>query len=178
MNQKGFATIFGLCMILAIALCVKGIQESEENFSSATTDFQGEFELQNAAISGIYEAAEKVCNNSEILPKNFAITYMQRPKYQVQLVNRTIKFSDEKKPLKEITLKVWGERLDDIRTYNVKRYTPKKELELVEEGIKGYMLFGVAEGSDRRMNRKIYRSVLAYVRDDDDTKIIFMEPLD
>ena len=53
MNEKGFATILGLCLILAIALVVKGIQESEGNHVYATTDFQTEYDLQNAAEVGI-----------------------------------------------------------------------------------------------------------------------------
>ena len=55
MRQKGFATIFGLCMILAIALCVKSIQEAEMNHARETTNFQTELELQSAADGGIYE---------------------------------------------------------------------------------------------------------------------------
>ena len=60
MNQKGFATVLGLCLIMAIALCVKGIQEAQMNQSYVTTDFQAEIDLQNVAESGIYAAVDKV----------------------------------------------------------------------------------------------------------------------
>ncbi|MBQ7454584.1 MAG: hypothetical protein IJS69_06015, partial [Selenomonadaceae bacterium] len=60
MNQRGFATIFGLCLILVIALIVKGIQAAEFNHIHETADFQTEIDLQNAADGGIYEAVEEV----------------------------------------------------------------------------------------------------------------------
>ena len=70
MNQKGFATTLGLCLILAIVLVVKGIQESEINHSYETTDFQTEYDLQNAAEIGIHMAAAKV--KSELIKdKNY-----------------------------------------------------------------------------------------------------------
>ena len=39
MSQKGFATFFGLCLILAVALCAKSIQESETNYSYAAAGY-------------------------------------------------------------------------------------------------------------------------------------------
>ena len=68
MNEKGFATIFGLCLILAIALVVKGIQESEMNHAYETSDFQTEFELQNLADSGIYRAVDEIKKKKILCP--------------------------------------------------------------------------------------------------------------
>ena len=65
MNQKGFATIFGLILILAIALVVKGIQESHANYNYETQYLQTEFDLQSVAEVGIYMAAEELKNNPE-----------------------------------------------------------------------------------------------------------------
>ena len=59
MTEKGFATILGLCLILVIALIVKGIQEAEMNHAYETTDFQAEFDLQNAADSALVETVDE-----------------------------------------------------------------------------------------------------------------------
>ena len=60
MKQKGFATIFGLCLMLIVALIVKGIQESEANHAREVLNFEMEQALQNAAESGIVEASKRV----------------------------------------------------------------------------------------------------------------------
>lgn len=195
MSQKGFATLLGLCLLLAVALCAKGIQESEMNFSYAATDYQAEFELQNAAVSGIYEAAELVGSGEKILKVNFNPTLNNRTSYQVKLVNRTITRTDEKYRLKKIHVTVWGERLDSptadysgqkFRTYKVK-YSPRKLVSLKENGKEvlksGYILFSVAESSNGRTDGKIYRTAFAYVLSNldgetykDEPMIYFMEP--
>ena len=191
MSQKGFATLLGLCLLLAVALCAKGIQESETNFSYAAADYQAEFELQNAAVSGIYEAAELVGSGEKNLPQNqsFIPTPASRANYQVKLVNRTITRTDEKHRLKKIHVTVWGERLDGdqkFRTYTVK-YSQRKLVSLKKNGKEilksGYILFSVAESSNGRTDGKIYRSAFAYVLSNldgdtyrDEPTIYFMEP--
>ena len=55
MNERGFFTIVGLCLLLAVALSIRGVQEFEGNYSIGTTNSLAEFELQNFADSGIYE---------------------------------------------------------------------------------------------------------------------------
>ena len=190
MSQKGFATVFGLILILAVALCAKSIQESEMNYSYAAADYQMEFELQNAAVSGIYEAAEKIREKKEktgveLLPPNKFPTYSNR--LQPVLVNRTIEHTDKKHRLKKIHLTVWGERFDHadqkIIRYKVTQYSPtKKYMEIDRKS--GYILFSVAESSNERMDGKIYRSVFAYVLSEkqadetykDEPTIYFMEP--
>ncbi len=190
MSQKGFATLLGLCLLLAVALCAKGIQESETNFSYAAADYQAEFELQNAAVSGIYEAAELVGSGEKNLPQNqsFIPTPASRANYQVKLVNRTITRTDEKHRLKKIHVTVWGERLDGdqkFRTYTVK-YSQRKLVSLKKNGKEilksGYILFSVAESSNGRTDGKIYRSAFAYVLSNldgdtyrDEPTIYFME---
>ena len=74
MREKGFATILSLCLILVIALIVKGIQAAETNHAFETANFQTEIELQNAAESSIIAAVEEVKlakkNGVELLPQN------------------------------------------------------------------------------------------------------------
>ena len=168
MNQKGFATIFGLCLILVIALMVKGIQESEMNHAYETTDFQIEMDLQNAADSGIYAAAEKVhqkiTSNKNYLP---LIEDDTRINHQVKVFSTTQKTSSG-----NISVEVWAERIliYPYRT-NYNKYDFKKNryiAELVDaskpkEQRKAYTLFSKAELTSKRIGGKLYRRSFAYV---------------
>ena len=58
MIQKGFATIFSLCLVLIVTLIVKGIQEAEMNHAHEVLNFEMEQALQSAAESGIVEIVE------------------------------------------------------------------------------------------------------------------------
>ena len=60
MNERGFFTIAGFCLLLALTLCLQGVQEFEGNYSYGVSNFQIEHKLQNAADSGIYEAVEQI----------------------------------------------------------------------------------------------------------------------
>ena len=73
MRQKGFATIFGLCLILVVALIVKGINDAETNHAREVINFETEQALQHAAESAIVEAADMIRNDEpvSILPKTF-----------------------------------------------------------------------------------------------------------
>lgn len=57
MRQKGFATIFGLCLILVAAIIVKSINDAETNHAREVINFETEQILQRAAESAIVEAA-------------------------------------------------------------------------------------------------------------------------
>lgn len=178
MNEKGFATIFGLCLILAIALVVKGIQESEMNHAYETADFQTEVDLKNAADSGIYAAAEIVRDNPDILllNENPSVAGNGRDKYQKQLIPPTNKFSG-----KNIKVEVWGERIL-FRSYKVK-YGAESETdsskenvaELIKEDDEVYIFFSRAEVENARASGQIYRRAFAYILvNDADMKIHFM----
>lgn len=160
MNERGFVTVFALCLILVIALLVKGIQESDTNHNYEAADLQTEFDLQNAADGGIYEAAEKVRvsaeNGEELLPTKFAHSISRRD-YQKQLVSRSIKTARG-----TISIKVWGERL---RIQDYKRLYPSYNKKEVGERKYGYVLFSVAQLDNDRTGGKIYRRAFAYVVD-------------
>ena len=161
MTEKGFATIFGLCLILVIALVVKGIQESEMNHAYETTDFQTEFELKNAADSGIYEAAKLVhAAPLEVLPLN--MTY-QRNKHQKRLLSETIKsFSGS------IKVDVWGERLV---MKHFKEIYPSYGQEDLNDNDEVCVLLSKAELQSARMDGKIYCRAFAYISFNEDGTI-------
>lgn len=154
MTERGFVTVFALCLILVFALIVKGIQESETNHNYEAADFQAQFDLQSAADGGIYEAAEKVrSGQKELLPNNFEAA---RNDYQVLLVSRTVKISN-----RQIRVDVWGERLQ-IQHYERLYPSYKKS---ARGGVEyGYALISVAELDSPRFG-KVYRRAFAYVID-------------
>ncbi len=173
MNEKGFATLLNLCLILVIALIVKGIQESEMNHVYATKDFQTEFDLQNAADSGIYMAAEKVRRelqtDENYLPvnKNPHLNGSRR-QGQIEIISEPKSYSED-----SIAIKVLGERVV-LKSYEV-NYEDKNTLNPSDADKTAYIFFSTAEMDSERLGRKIYRRAVAYVlSEDDDWKIHFM----
>ena len=182
MNEKGFATIFGLCLILAIALVVKGIQESEMNHAYETSDFQTEFELQNLADSGIYRAVDAIKEDhlkdtseddsrEPLLPFNRifpALSNAGRNDGQGRLIPKpgTIKNTDS------INLEVWGER---IFMNHYERQYPSYDKVLMETTKKAYVLFSWAEVESKQIYRRAFAYVLFNEDGTSDSVIHFME---
>lgn len=162
-NERGFATIFALCFILVVALIVKGIQETETNHTHEATYFQIEFQLQNMADGGIYEAAEIVRVNkaSDEEP-------LLSDKKNSVVVSRTKNFSHGK-----IQLTVWG-RIKQIQLFDINYSTYKITPHSPVVTNDGYALLSVATFTDEAGNKK-YRRAFAYVLDDDATTIHFLE---
>ena len=179
MLQKGFATIFGLCMILVIALIVRSIQDAEANHAREVVNFETEQILQSAAESAIVEAVEKVRNGTITLP------YSQAKKSDK--IPIPVKSSDD-----DITVEVWGER------GKIYRYTTDNNnnnvlirFELYDDDGKeivnkthcdGVYFMGTATIDGGFFGTKIYRRAFAYIIDDaelateyKDTTIYFME---
>ena len=188
MKEKGFATIFSLCLILIIALIVKGINESEMNHAYETADFQAEMEFQSAADRGIYEAANLVINGEvELTLNNMASVSGSRKKFRKQFGN---------KRYGSIIVETWGEHVmlkSYLVKYNVKKIVNKKTVikniakETGEPAQEVYVFLSKAEpapnSDDKRWEgKKIYRRSFAYVlaeKNPDgthkDTTIHFME---
>ena len=178
MRQKGFATIFGLCLVLVIALVVKGIEESEMNHAYETMNYQAEFELQNAADSGIYEAIELTLKDPTILPMNPGYPGM-RLNYQHKFNTLTIK----SKSVGTITIETWGERVT-LSPYKVNyTKTPSVAAEdktRIIKNDKGKTIYQEAysffsRASVDSTNGKIYRRAFAYVLAEGDATVHFME---
>ena len=165
MNQKGFATVLGLCLIMAIALCVKGIQESATNHFYATTDFQTEIDLQNAAESGIYAAADKICQELAT-NKNYLLSKEVNRRYHQILVFSTT----QKTSSGDISVEVWAERIL-IFPYKVNyavRVNSKYRADKIGDSKEVYTLSSDAEIYNERIGRKLYRHAFAYVELDAD----------
>lgn len=163
-NERGFFTIAGLCLLLAVALCIQGVQEFEENYSVGATSFQIEHELQNAAESALVEAAEK--NN--LPPYN---QYGANDTYQREIEVSTPKVSDR---LKNFSIKVIGERAPFAR-YN-RSYSKDTEADFKDKPAadgnhdwvkRTTVIISVASCDSNFIGGRIYRRAMAYVIDDD-----------
>ena len=173
MRQKGFSTILGLCLILVIALTVRGIQEAETNHAYETADFQTEMELQNAAESGIVAAVADVHSGKRKLTTS-------------QLKFKQIYKTPNAKNLGRITVNTWGQLIKNFQQYEV-NYNDSEELssgdtknvaELQSNSNVGYF-FSIAQAKNNHTGGMVYRRATAYVTvNDDDTiadAIHFME---
>ena len=179
MKQKGFATIFGLCMILVIALIVRSIQDAETNHAREVVNFETEQVLQSAAESAIVEASEFVRDNPDFLPYSQA---RKSDKIPIPVTN----------PNDDITVEVWGERGKIYRyTTDNKNNNVFIKFELYDDDGKeivdktycdGVYFMGTATIDGGFFGEKIYRRAFAYIIDDadlvaeyKDTTIYFME---
>lgn len=166
MRQKGFATIFGLCLILVFALIVKGIQAAEMNHAYETANFQAEIELQNAAESALVEVADSVLSGEETLPVKPPYTSRQRSYYQ-----REFTIDKTSETLGDITVSVWGEEAA-LMPYKVNHATKIARRSAADKPV--YIFFSMAQATDNRGGRQLYRRAFAYV-DKDSGAIHFMD---
>ena len=177
MTEKGFATIFGLCLILVIALIVKGIQEAEMNHAYETTDFQAEFDLQNAADSALVETvneAIELLDADDTRLINRGTVNRRYSQYEFPAVTKT------SERLGNITVTVWCEetmiqpykvnysRVNNRKKHNYDGYVAEKK----GTGKYGYFFFSRAEATNKHAGGKIYRRAAAYVLQSENYKTI------
>ena len=163
MNERGFFTVAALVMLLIIAIIFRGAQELEMNHAYETADYQAGYELQNAADSALNEAAEKVIQNSSLLPDPPVIPTFTRAQAEISVTQ-----PKNSARLGNISVKVYGERgkiYQLVRDYKgggktVDKLQPDKTKD-------GFVLISVAETSSERFGGKIYRRSLGYVLDDE-----------
>lgn len=178
MNEKGFATILGLCLILSLALLAGGIHISEQNHADATQFLLEEAELENAAKRGIYVAAEKISKGEVILEASKRSPYVLDSREGIQHEFNSITVKSE--TLGEITVKTWGEyvRLKTYKvTYNEENASGNKRnvANKIGEEKEVYTLFSWAEGNNKDTGQKVVSRAFAYIlADDDNTELHFM----
>ncbi|MBQ6296923.1 MAG: hypothetical protein IJK81_04430 [Selenomonadaceae bacterium] len=170
-EQKGFATVLGLCLILIVALIVKGLAEAETNHAREISNFEMEQALQNAAESGIYEAAEIV--NGQTFTSGKIFTTTKTFKHGEQTIN--------------ITVEVWGKQ-GSIANYN--EYGTNLKYKIYDENgnqigkknsVEGIYFMSRATINSGIWDEKIYRRAYAYIITDNEVsaeyrgKFYFME---
>ena len=173
MNEKGFFTILGICLLLIISLLIMTVQETEKNYSYDAKNFQTELELQNAADSSIIEAAEKIRLNPNLLKKPTSTEILLGRKYY----QRKISVSQPKKSerLKHISVEVYGER-GTIEQYlrNYQGEENYKDEKISVEDKTGIILISAASGEEKIFGTKKFRSSIAIIFDDDENIIYFL----
>lgn len=160
MSQKGFATIFGLCFVLIIALCVKGIQESETNHAHEVSNFEMEQILQSAAESGIIRATNSISglpySEGRYSDKKTLLNVTETRKCGGKTFN--------------VTINVRGER---GKIYFYKK-SEENKLVPIKDPCDGVYLMSRATIKKGFLGEKVYRRAYAYILDNDAT-VYFME---
>ena len=160
MNERGFFTIIGLCLLLVAAISIKGVHEFEANYSGGITIFQAEHELQTLADSYLVEKLKELPPLSEGKIYKFPTVTAHSEKF------------------KNVEILVWaqnGNLKKFIRTYSSgSNYTDKDAGELPEPVT---IIISVASCDNPFIAGKIYRRSLAYILDSDKNTIHFMSDL-
>ena len=160
MNERGFFTIVGLCLLLVATIFIKGIHEFEANYARGITNFQAEHELQNLADSYLIEASKNLPALEQGQPYN--------------ILNTTVT-SDKFKNLK---IEVWAQKQyikKFIRTYSSgSKYTDKDSGELPQNST---IIVSVASCDSPFIAGKMYRRAFAYILEDDPATIHFLNSL-
>lgn len=155
MNERGFFTILGLCLLIVAAIFIKGILEFEANYSRGITSYEAEHHLQNLAESYLIEEI----NFIENLPVKYNLGDISYGNYK----------------LKNVTVEVYG-KYDEIqffqRVYR-KNGNPTDEPIKDSEGNNlkkdGKIILSVASCDSPFIVGKMYRRAFAYILDDDET---------
>lgn len=174
MNQKGFFTLIGICFLLIAAILVKGVQESEKNYSYVTTDFKAEVDLQNIADSALIEAVNKIKNNEVELEKSKpTYSISNRRENQHQIINKTVD---------GVNIQVFYEYgvFENNVNGNIYRMRRNYKANDVKEDVqvgepqKGVILISVASRESDILDNTIYRRSLGYfLTDGDEDGIIY-----
>ena len=155
MNQRGFFTIVGLCLLIVATIFIKGILEFETNYSRGITSYEIEHHLQNLAESYLIENIGSIEN----LPIEHNLG--------------DISYGDYK--LKNVQVAIYGKH-DEIqffqRVYR-KNGNPTNESIKDSEGNPmtgdGKIILSVASCDSPFIVGKMYRRAFAYILDDDET---------
>ena len=170
MRQKGFATIFGLCLILVIAIIVKGIQEAENYNAREVVNFYLEQQLQNVAESGIYRAIEIARKDKDhsILPEAGTWNNGVRDDGKRKILIETKPVAHGESTI-DILVEVWGNR---GKIYPLDKNGNEKSGEERD----GVYFMACASTDSIFFRGKNDRRAYAYVLDDDSYKVVhFME---
>lgn len=160
MNERGFFSIVGMCLLLVITLSIMAIQGTEKNYSYLASDFQEEFELQSVAERGLIEAAEKIRSGEIIVNPPNDVEYVQNRKYWQRKISVSQPASSDR--FKNISVEVYGE---NGNIHSEIGETVSADIEIYLDGgtnKNGIVLISVASGENKAGVKKFRRS-LAYI---------------
>lgn len=146
MNERGFFTVVGLCLLLILAISITGVQEFEGNYASGIDSVQVEKELQNFAESALLMHIETSRDSFEFSSEKLGVvnvTCYENPDVRFRRFRREY---------------VKSSKYNDI---------PEKD-ENGDDWLKDATVYmSVASCDSGYVDGKIYRRVMAYVIDDD-----------
>lgn len=167
MNEKGYVTLVGLCMLIVVAFFIRGVQESERNYSYEAANFFAESELKNAADGALIEAAEKIRTDENEIKTKLKNGTTQTGDYQIQIINR----SETSERLGKITVEVYAQH-DNIEFY-IREYKSSGNVSDKKFSEKpGFALISVAKCENKIIGGEMYQKSFAYIIEDDEEYII------
>ena len=189
MNERGFFSVVGLCLMLVITLSIMAIQGSEKNYSYLASDFQEEFELQNAADSGLIEAVKKIQSGEVTVSPPSEVEYIQSRKYWQRKISVSQPSGTDR--IKNMSVEVYGEQgtismyeriysaEDDYTGSNFayrdkiyKKNFSRDGVDGEKQDWNGIILISVASG-ENNLGVKKFRRALAYILEEEGYKQIY-----
>ena len=157
-NERGFFTVVGLCLLLTVAISIMGVQGFETNYSSGAENFWVETELQNIADSALVEAVAK-CKDKQWDPG----------KIELILDEKVIPSDEERFKDKNFKVQVYAIYYENFEQVKM-NYPSKKKTHISNET--GIICIAVASCEANFMEGEIYRRALAFVLKDDPNQTI------
>ena len=167
-SESGFFTLIGICILLVAAIFVKGIQESELNYTYIAKDFETETKLQNAADSALAEAVDLIKNGTVTLE---TANFDNHSDNQHKLFDKIID---------EIQVEVWyeyGKNSEGGGKFHFmeRNYTTETDKEIGDQNKRGVILISVASRDSDIMSGKIFARAIGYIFTDGDELILDKE---
>ena len=165
MNERGFFTIVGLCLLLVAAIFIKGVHEFEANYARGITNFQAEHELQNAADSALITAIEtKSTATQNFTSEKFGNISVEIRCEQISDSEGVFIRRFERRYLS--ANKIQDTPLNENNTRDIG--TKESPADTTPEWLKqGKIWIGVASCDSPFIAGKMYRRAFAYILDDD-----------
>ncbi len=158
-SERGFFTLIGICILLVVAIFVKGIQESELNYAYIAGDFKTEMELQNAADSALIEAIDLIKNGYPLQEASSPTRKNNQPKILEKTIDGT-------------KVEVWYEYGKDDGTgkfiFKERNYSTKTDKSISEDRKFGVILISVASRDGDVMSGKVFARAMGYIFTDGD----------
>jgi len=156
LNERGFFTIVGLCLLLVAAIFIKGVHEFEANYSRGIINFQIEHHLQNLAESYLIETKE-----TATIDEN-----------ELSIMHRLGDMDIDEFKLKNVSVEIRAKHTN-IKIQHGKN-TAEENLPIEAEGI---VIVSVASCDSPFIAGKMYRRAFAYILEDDPATIHFLNSL-
>ena len=174
-NERGFFTLIGICLLLVASILVIGIQETSKSYINVADNFKSEADLQNIADSALLESINMIDPNDveKILPQrnlNLSRKYSQR-----EILSRPINEDTDVKVIAEYGKYIDGDKEKGTIIFMERKHRSDGTVNdkvTDNSGRVGVILISVAS---RKIDddTTIYRRSTAYVLNEDNFKTVY-----